>query len=220
MPKKVDHEQRRRELAAALRRVVARDGVKSASVRTVATEAGWSMGAVQYYFSTREELLLFAGRQLLADTTERMERLLGAAERERSLDARSSAFDLAYRLAAETLPIDERHRSEQLLWLALMVRASREPNPQPSVALSWEHLRSTARMAVAALLQQEDWLSSAAQGACLPEPAEAAAADLHITLDGLFIQGLLFPERDAAALRTDLEAALTRLREDLGAQLC
>lgn len=177
------------------------------------------MGAVQYYFSTRDELLLFAGRQLLADTTERIEHLLGAAEQERSLDTRSSAFDLAYRLAAETLPIDERHRSEQLLWLALMVRASREPNPQPAIALSWESLHSTARMAVAALVQQEGWLVSAAKGAALPEPAEDAATDLHITLDGLFLQGLLFPDRNATALEQDLRAILARLRADLEIQL-
>ena len=60
MPKLVDHDQRRREIAAALTRLIVRVGVEGASVRAVAAEAGWSMGAVRYYFGTQEELLRFA----------------------------------------------------------------------------------------------------------------------------------------------------------------
>ena len=48
MPKIVDHETRREEIAEALWRVVRRDGVRAASVRTIAAEAGWSPGAVRY----------------------------------------------------------------------------------------------------------------------------------------------------------------------------
>ena len=202
MPKKVDHEQRRRDLAAALRRVVSRGGVESASIRAVAAEAGWSLGAVQYYFSTRDELLLFAGRQLLADAEARIAGIIGAAEVGRALDERSSALDVALRLCEEALPIDKRHRSEQLLWLALMMRSAREPGLQPSVGISWDAVRSTARMAVAALLRRSDWLEVGGQGLPLPDDvAEATAAELHIVLDGLFLQGLIYPERDPEALR-------------------
>ena len=149
MPKKVDHEQRRRDLAAALRRVVSRGGVESASIRAVAAEAGWSLGAVQYYFSTRDELLLFAGRQLQADAEARIAGIIGAAEVGRALAERSSALDVALRLCEEALPIDERHRSEQLLWLALMMRSAREPGLQPSVGISWEAVRSPAAKKIA-----------------------------------------------------------------------
>ena len=45
--------------------------------------------------------------------------------------------------------------------------------------------------------------------------AEAAAAELHITLDGLFLQGLIYAERDPEALREDLLATLQRLRDRL-----
>ena len=213
MPKKVDHEQRRRELAAALRRVVSRGGVESASIRAVAAEAGWSLGAVQYYFSTRDELLLFAGRQLQADAEARIAGIIKAAEAGRALAERSSALDVALRLCEEALPIDERHRSEQLLWLALMMRSARDPGLQPSVGISWDAVRSTARMAVAAL-RRSDWLEAGGQGLPLPDDvAEATAAELHIVLDGLFLQGLIYPERDAGALREDLLAALQRLRD-------
>ena len=216
MPKKVDHEQRRRELAAALRRVVSRGGVESASIRAVAAEAGWSLGAVQYYFSTRDELLLFAGRQLQADAEARIAGIIKAAEAGRALAERSSALDVALRLCEEALPIDKRHRSEQLLWLALMMRSARDPGLQPSVGISWDAVRSTARMAVAALRRRSDWLEAGGQGLPLPDDvAEAAAAELHITLDGLFLQGLIYAERDPEALREDLLATLQRLRDRL-----
>ncbi|MBF0697618.1 TetR/AcrR family transcriptional regulator [Actinomyces bowdenii] len=210
MPKKVDHEQRRKDLAAALRRVVSRGGVESASVRAVAAEAGWSLGAVQYYFSTRDELLLFAGRQLMADADARISEILQDAEAALARD--SSAFDLARRLCEETLPIDERHRSEQLLWLALMLRSARQAAPQPAVSTSWEVVRGAARMAVAAVLRRGDWLEAAREGASLPGDAEAVAAELHIDLDGLFLQGLIYPDRTPEVLRNDVTAVLRRLR--------
>ncbi len=54
MPKIVDHDARREEIAQALWRVVRRDGIRAASVRTVAAEAGWSAGAVRYYFPDQD----------------------------------------------------------------------------------------------------------------------------------------------------------------------
>lgn len=70
MPKRVDHEQRRRQIGDALLRIASNRGLQSASMREVATEAGVSLRLVQYYFHTKEELLLAAlgylGEQLAA----------------------------------------------------------------------------------------------------------------------------------------------------------
>ena len=60
MPKQVDHRERRETIAKALWRVVEQRGIGHASVREVAQEAGISHGAVQHYFATREEMLVFA----------------------------------------------------------------------------------------------------------------------------------------------------------------
>src|ERR1700722_8642251 len=60
MPKQVDHRERRETIARALWRVVEQRGIAHASVREVAQEAGISHGAVQHYFATREEMLIFA----------------------------------------------------------------------------------------------------------------------------------------------------------------
>lgn len=77
MPKVVDHDARRRELADALLRVVARQGIDAVSVRSVAAEAGCSIRPVQYYFADKAELLAAAH----ARVSERMGTLVTDAVR-------------------------------------------------------------------------------------------------------------------------------------------
>ncbi|WP_037669863.1 TetR/AcrR family transcriptional regulator [Streptomyces griseus] len=66
MPKRVDHAERRTEIAEALLRVARRHGLHAVGMRDVAAEAGVSLRLVQYYFQTKEKLLLF-GLELLAE---------------------------------------------------------------------------------------------------------------------------------------------------------
>lgn len=60
MPRRVDHEERRRELVDAALRVVVRAGLEAATVRTIAGEAGCSIRPVQYYFADKAALLAAA----------------------------------------------------------------------------------------------------------------------------------------------------------------
>lgn len=62
MPKIVDADQRREELAAATARVIARSGVDAASMREIAAEAGWTTGTLVHYFANKHELLDFTLR--------------------------------------------------------------------------------------------------------------------------------------------------------------
>ncbi|MBO0881627.1 MAG: TetR family transcriptional regulator, partial [Mycobacterium sp.] len=72
MVKQVDHEQRRAVIAAALWRIASRDGLAATTVRQVATEAGVSVGQVQHYFTTKDEMLLFALRRVGDDLADRL----------------------------------------------------------------------------------------------------------------------------------------------------
>ncbi|WP_229074894.1 TetR/AcrR family transcriptional regulator [Actinoplanes sp. DH11] len=60
MPKRVDHDERRRHIAEAVWRIAATRGLPAATLREVAAEAGVSMRLVQYYFQTKEQLLVHA----------------------------------------------------------------------------------------------------------------------------------------------------------------
>jgi AcrR family transcriptional regulator len=62
MPRIVDADQRRGELAAAAARVIARSGIDAASMRDIAAEAGWTTGTLVHYFANKHELLDFTLR--------------------------------------------------------------------------------------------------------------------------------------------------------------
>jgi len=60
----VDLTARQRELADAALRIIGREGLQAASFRAVATEAGWSLGAVQKAFPSKDRMLAAAFARL------------------------------------------------------------------------------------------------------------------------------------------------------------
>ncbi|MFU8874554.1 TetR/AcrR family transcriptional regulator [Micromonospora sp. SL4-19] len=117
MPKLVDAEARRTELAEAVWRVVMRDGLEEASVRNVAREAGLSMGSLRHYFATQSELLGFALRLV----GERIE------ARMRAVDTLGDQRRVVLAMIDEMLPLDRQRRGECEVWLAFTARAVVEP---------------------------------------------------------------------------------------------
>ena len=59
MPKIVESDVRRSELADVTARLIARNGLGAATMRDVAAEAGLTTGSVTHYFADKRELLLF-----------------------------------------------------------------------------------------------------------------------------------------------------------------
>jgi TetR/AcrR family transcriptional repressor of bet genes len=133
MPKQVDHEERRREIATAVLRLVTTRGVEAASLRTVASEAGVSMGAVQHYFTTKDEMLRFAlayGNTLLA---ERATRLMA----EQKPATPREAFRL---LCTLLLPFDEDSRAGARLWAGLISRGCVDEPTRKLAAVAYANL--------------------------------------------------------------------------------
>ena len=113
MPKVVDHELRRRELAGAVWRVIVREGVADVSIRSVAAEAGWSSGALRHYFATRAELLAFACERVIEQVTER---ITGAG---RPATARG--------VLLETMPVDLPRHTEASIAFAFLALGLGDP---------------------------------------------------------------------------------------------
>ena len=57
MPRMVDHGARRRDIAKAVLRLVAREGVRGVTIRAVAQEAGWSTGIISHFIGDKQALL-------------------------------------------------------------------------------------------------------------------------------------------------------------------
>jgi AcrR family transcriptional regulator len=68
MPKIINHDQRREEIAGAVLQVVGQHGVNGVSMRAVAKQAGWSTGILHHYFEDKQALLV-GGLRLAARIT-------------------------------------------------------------------------------------------------------------------------------------------------------
>jgi AcrR family transcriptional regulator len=124
MPKRVDREQRRRQIADALLRTAATRGLHAAGMREVAAEAGVSLRLVQYYFGTKEELLLAAMQYLAARFGER------AAARFREVSGSggpASPRDIIAAILAEGLPADDDRRTFYVVYTAYLALSLTDP---------------------------------------------------------------------------------------------
>jgi AcrR family transcriptional regulator len=99
LPRIVDHEERRREVAAAVLRVVARSGLNGVTMREVAAESGWSTGVLSHYFDSKRHLLHAA---LVEVSRQAGHHLRTAAGLQRA------PLDTLRALLEEMLPLDER----------------------------------------------------------------------------------------------------------------
>jgi AcrR family transcriptional regulator len=124
VPKRVDHEERRRQIADALLRTAAARGLHATGMREVAAEAGVSLRLVQYYFGTKEELLLFGMQHLAARFGE------GAMTRIRRIKEtgdQASPRDVIAAILAEALPADDERRTFAVLNAAYFALALTDP---------------------------------------------------------------------------------------------
>ncbi len=124
MPKRVDHEERRRHIADALVRTAATRGLHATGMREVAAEAGVSLRLVQYYFGTKEELLLAAMQQLAAQFSARaMARIKGLREG----DGPARPRDVIAVILTEALPADDERRTFTLVSTAYLALSLTDP---------------------------------------------------------------------------------------------
>jgi AcrR family transcriptional regulator len=124
VPKRVDHEERRRQIADALLRTAAARGLHATGMREVAAEAGVSLRLVQYYFGTKEELLLAAMQHLAARFAERAT----ARFRESSgSGGPASPRDVIGAILAEALPADDERRTFAVLNVAYFALSLTDP---------------------------------------------------------------------------------------------
>lgn len=188
MPKQVDHEARRQRIADAVARVAAREGLDGASLRHVAAEAGVSMGQVQHYFTTKDEMLLFAFNTLSARVEQRM------AATVLELDQPPSTRALLRALLVAMLATDDEGRAEAPLWVAFLARAVVE---RGMAAL----LRDGGRQLTAFAAE---CLRSAQRAGDVPDSVdpELEAVSLFALADGLMIRTLHDPDHAATALAT------------------
>jgi len=79
MPKVVDPEKRRAEVAEAAWRVVDRVGIRAATLRDIAEEMGITKGSLAHYFQSKQQLVAFAFEHGVSRVFARMESMTRVA---------------------------------------------------------------------------------------------------------------------------------------------
>lgn len=117
MPKRVDQDQRRRAIAEAVFAVIGDRGFGAVSLRDVASTAGVSMGSVQHYFATKDEMLAFTLQYL-------RERVLFRLQVQLALQPDPSPRAMVRTGLRMMLPVDEPSRQEAQVNIAFFSEAT------------------------------------------------------------------------------------------------
>lgn len=181
VPKIVNSEERRQELAEAAWRVIRHDGLEAVSVRNVAQEAGMSMGSLRHYFASQSELLAFSMR-MVADRVRARIEALGPP----SGDPRRHIE----KMITELLPLDDERRAECEVWLSFSGKALVEPELRELSDEVYDSLHDLMRRLIEGMIHF---------GLAAPAlDVEMEAEKLQALLDGLVVHGVERPQRVSA----------------------
>ena len=169
MPRVVDHEKRREEIAEAAWRVVERAGPEGANMREIAREAGHTTGVVTHYFRGKRELMAFAFGLMVERSTGRV--------------AEAAARSGPAEALAQLLPLDEERRRETTVWLALMSASLTDPD----LAVELRQRYRDARKATLPVFR-------AALDKSRGEDPTGVADELLALVDGITVDALTDPE--------------------------
>ncbi|MEU0569844.1 TetR/AcrR family transcriptional regulator [Nonomuraea sp. NPDC005983] len=184
MPKIVDHDERRREVLSAARRVIVRDGIDAATTRAIAKEAGYSNGVLAHYFADKDEILLSALSQSHQRIRERLTRKVEGV----------TGLAALRELLLDNLPLDAERTQETRLEVSFWSRS-----------LAAERLAEVQRAEAAELRAAVRGLLAEARAAgelATEENLDDLTEHLLALMDGLSLHLLLYPDR---LTRVDLE---------------
>ncbi|MET7639367.1 TetR/AcrR family transcriptional regulator [Streptomyces sp. NPDC005438] len=175
MPKVVDHQERRAQVAEAVQELITEGGLDRVTVARTAATAGVSVGHVQHYFRSKDEMLLFTHDRVVAGILGRVSKL-----EERAAEQRLPIREVVTEGLAEWLPLDARRRSAFRVTLAFLGRTVDNPRLARAHAETGRHIRELLARAV----------RNGKECGEVPEETdpERAALELHCLAEGLAAQ--------------------------------
>ncbi|MBV6424713.1 MAG: HTH-type transcriptional regulator BetI [Steroidobacteraceae bacterium] len=192
MPKRVDAEEQRRRVVRSAFRVLARDGLEGLSMRRVAREAGCTIGLINHWFTSREDLVMAAWLEAVRHESQHADQL------------RAEGAFSAENVLLNTLPTTPDLRRKELVWQAFAALAV----SNAAVRKVYNRHYAFARRL----------LSEALAADCLPAGQDEEIADLLIAAtDGVAKMAALdpvrwTPTRQRVALRKLIEPHLSAAR--------
>lgn len=176
MARSADHDERRRQVAEALLRTVARKGLAKSTLADVADELGASVGLVQRYFRSKSALLRFGIEHMYRRSEERF----------REVEPSPPMRDFLLRLALTLLPLDEERRLELGVWLEFLPNTNTDPEMADLHAYATGEVVAGFERVLAVAEERGELIGGA-------EPRWEARA-LYALVDGLTIHQLTSPD--------------------------
>ncbi|GAA4022932.1 TetR family transcriptional regulator C-terminal domain-containing protein [Deinococcus rubellus] len=172
MPRIVDHDQRRRELAETVWALIREHGVEGVNLRLITVRSGWSSGAIRHYLPHREAVLTFAA--------EHMARRIEA--RFQGISPTDDPLSDFLKLVWEVLPLDDERRAESQVWLAFVGLSVSDPGIADTQGVAYQALNEALRHIFEGF-SRLGWLRH--------QTPETAACEIQALIDGLNLHLLL-----------------------------
>lgn len=175
MPRRIDRDARKAQLAEAVWQIIRDRGLGAVSVRSVAQQAGVAVGSLRHVFPTRAELLEFSAELMVQRATERI-RAVPQAE-----DPQRYALEVLMHL----LPLEPDSRAELEVNVALIAESPALPALVPIRDHAYQQLGEACTRLVEMLA-----------GRARDRQIEQEARRLHAIIDGLAIHLLMEPSSE------------------------
>ncbi|NMF01463.1 TetR/AcrR family transcriptional regulator [Aneurinibacillus aneurinilyticus] len=175
MPKLIDHEERRKQIAEATWDVILEQGMEGATVRNIAKKAGLSLGALRHYFSTQEELLVYTMKLVKEKATARINKI--------------SIQDLhpkekVLKIILEIVPINDETMAEMKVWFTFTAYFRHKKN-------IFDAQHDGIFIAVQKLVDYLDQMNLLKKNLDI----EIEIEKLYALIDGLALHAMLEPQR-------------------------
>ncbi|MCB1384626.1 MAG: TetR family transcriptional regulator C-terminal domain-containing protein [Nitratireductor sp.] len=199
--RKENTDARRAELIAATLQVIARDGVKAATVRAIASEGKVTQGLIRYYFRSKDDLIAAAYELHMSE-------LIDAADRASS--GRESARKRLARFIQVSLEPPVTSREAVAIWAGFFEILLHDDAMNASHKRSYDRLRLRLRALIADVFGEAGTPASDSRLRGLSIAGNAI-------LDGLWLEGGALPEafEKGELARIGLESFSALLGTDL-----
>lgn len=181
MPKIVDYEMQKQTIAQATRELIRQGGLRKATVRNIAKEAGMSVGAMRHCFPNQEDLIQYAMNLIVDQVTARINRQAAVPEQE------SLTRDAAAAIFCQLTALSEEQKTEMEVWLSFCVEAFYKPELKPLNDKLYDSIHSVVFQVL---------LAMADAGLVRPDlDLDHETHVLHILIDGLALHRVIRPEK-------------------------
>ncbi len=173
-----DPDTRRDDLIAATLHLIARSGIRSATVRAIAAEAGVTQGLIRHYFTTKEELI--------AAAFERHMTQLSARSMEAAAAPAPSALQALARVIEMALQPPSSDADTVAIWAGFLQMIQLEPQMLAVHQRAYLGYRDTLEALIARAYSEAGIETN-------PTHLRRMAIACNAVLDGLWIEGGLLP---------------------------